>query len=196
MAGGVIEPTPGVVTQASPLMVLLSGATAPAPAYMLGSYAPLVGDSVAAVPYLNGHLVLGAVGVSKPVFSAYANTAQAIPAASFTGVGFRTVSYDSASGFNTLTGAYTAPVAGLYSLSFFASLSVLEDARCLGTFYKNGSEILRVADYYAALGVGGSGTVQLAAADTVQVAVFLTSAASTTAGAPYTWFSGHYIGPA
>lgn len=62
MASGLVShPTEyGIVTQAAPLMVLLRGATQPAPARQVSSYTATIGDTVAVVSYRKGHLVLGA----------------------------------------------------------------------------------------------------------------------------------------
>lgn len=56
---GVPQSEPGVVTQASPLLVQLDTSATPVPAYHLTSYTPTLGDRVSTLPQGTMLLCLG-----------------------------------------------------------------------------------------------------------------------------------------
>lgn len=152
-------------------------------------------DSATAAAFkIDGDGVWTNVGTTQPAFAAYRATSQQT---SGTTLIFNTEQFDTGSDFNTSTGVFTAPVAGVYCFSASAEFTNSTGSTVSGQFYITSGALSNIANTsfsYATgvtFAVSTSVVVKLAANDTVSVGLN-TSLSSTfvlTATA-YSRFSG------
>jgi hypothetical protein len=132
--------------------------------------------------------------LTNPVkVSAYRAAAQNTVGASFTTVSLDTEMFDT--GNNFASSVFTAPVAGFYQVSFQV-VSGASVSRWAAGVFKNGTttEIIRGSEVAVSAGAfpaasGGSKLVQLAAADTLRLMVFSSSAVAIQTGETQTYMT-------
>ena len=108
---------------------------------------------------------------------------------------FNTASYNVGSGYNTSTGAFTAPVAGLYLFTFQIYLNPGSTNSPVG-FYKNGTLEIFCLQGTAQSGIGFSSLISMSASDTVDLRVRVGTGGTATVfnGGDHTQFTGTLLG--
>lgn len=136
-------------------------------------------------------------GFSNPYkFSVYRNSAANTGNGTVAKVSFDTELFDTNNNF--ASGTYTAPVAGFYQFNTRVSVSG-SHTRLFIALYKNGSELIRIADHGTSSvtndSVQGGLVVQSAANDTWEIYAFgNTTTAIVVGSSPIeTWFTGFLV---
>ena len=117
-------------------------------------------------------------GVNTPAFHAYRSGNQSIANATYTDVIYNVEYFDTASAFDTSTGAFTVPSgqAGKYLLTFNVRRGNWHSDRFIGTLEINGSDRLYVEDAADASANFGSASAamifDLSAGDVVKVQIY------------------------
>lgn len=120
----------------------------------------------------------GTGGTDIPAFSAWANTAQSMPANAATKVVFGAVEFDTNGFYNTTTGRFAPTIAGIYLVTSYVALSA---DLWLTTIYKNGAEFKR-GDQRNLTGNSGMGVTALVQMNgtTDYLEIFCYAASATT----------------
>lgn len=129
-------------------------------------------------------------------FHAYRNAAKVINGA-YADVVHDTERYDLGSDFNTATGAFTAPVAGVYLFTTNVNADATTNVRTGLQFICSTAGTKRATDIQGAAGQDARFLqavleIDLALNETVKVQCFTTG--STDIASTDTWFAGHFVG--
>lgn len=125
-------------------------------------------------------------------FSVYRNAALTI--ATDTVIIFDTKSFDTGTNVSTSTGLFTAPVAGFYQIQALISSSSTVTSYYMAEIYKNGSLWkYGEANSLATPQSGVADLMQLAAGDTVGIAVHAGSSPVLNVGPTFSYFSGFLV---
>lgn len=131
-------------------------------------------------------------------FYAYRSSGWTTGSSVYAKVAFNAELFDTNNNFDTTNNRYTAPVAGFYNFSTACAFDVAAGGTYVVSLYKNNAEIIRFAQSEAdnvntlSACAGGTGILQLAASDYVEVFVYGTGS-SGFYGATLTWFQGFLV---
>ena len=141
---------------------------------------------------------------AKPAFSATLSSDFSFSDATWSKVIFNNTEFDIASNFNTSTGAFIAPVDGIYHFDFFLSFNTATQTSssdyAFGAFYLNGSAkkyitSLRGLGPSSDTALNGGITFQLSKNDELCVYVYQDATSPTLdSNSTRTTFSGHLVG--
>lgn len=127
-------------------------------------------------------------------FSAYKNSSASVANGTIV---YETKQYDTGSNYNATTGIFTAPVAGFYFFEASFSVNTTTMTRAVFFLVKNGTEYKRGLDASYTVQYGGAvaTSMQLAAADTINISISVVTGSATYNNVPVTLnsFSGFLI---